>query len=119
MWQNLKNTGEKLNKPLLLKVLFGVFLLSVLAGLTLFFIRTGKQSKHENSQLPSVKIAPEHIWLNDEPLPLPPIQFSREQKKVWTTEDIEKFFIEPNEAVLDTLHEKNSEKIKQLLEGIK
>lgn len=113
---NIKSKNQKERGSFILKILLAILLLSLVLGFVLFFLKIKKTAA---SNIPSVKIAPENLWIQDDPLNLPPIQFSREQKKKWSDEDIEKFFVEPSEEVIDKLNKKNSEKIKKLLEGVK
>lgn len=96
---------------------FVCFVAAVVIGLLLFFSKK-PASPVQTTKLPSVIIPPEHIWIPENPLILPEIQFSREQKKEWTQEEIQKFFVEPNEDSLKELHRQNTEKIKKLLEAV-
>ena len=110
---------SKKNIALLYKILIAVFVISALIGLVLFFTKRPKQVvKEPTDTLPSVKIAPDQLWLPNELLPLPPIQFSREQKQIWSDEEIKSFFVEPDEDTKKLLHDKNIEKIHDLLEGV-
>lgn len=117
--QSSKTALKRINKPIMFKILFGAFFCFVILGLMLFLHQFAGGAKDRRKRMPSVKIAPENIWLQTEPLHLDPIQFSREQKKLWNSDDVEKFFVEPNDDVLNELHEKNTGKIMHLLDGVK
>lgn len=112
----MDNFNSNTRASFILKALLIMLLVSIVLGFILFFL---KIKKAYDESVPSVRIAPENLWTQDDPLNLPPIQFSREQKKKWSDEDIEKFFVEPSEEVIQKLHKKNSEKINKLLEGVK
>lgn len=110
---------SRMQKPsFLLKGLLIFFVIAVSIGFVLFFFQTYRNKSTEVDKLPPVKIAPENLELPEDPLVLPPIQFSREQKKSWEKAEIEEFFVEPDESSIENLHEKNSEKIRNLLDGV-
>ena len=44
--------------------------------------------------------------------------FSRDTKKSWTTEDAEQWFSEPNGVLLNELENKNTKKVKDILEAV-
>lgn len=116
----IKIAVNKIKMPNILKTGFTVFLMSLTLGLFLLFMQLKKNySKPEKDTLPSVRIAPENLYLPEDPLVLPPIQFSREQEKVWSDEKIEKFFVVPKNEEIENLHKNNTKKIDNLLEGIK
>lgn len=116
----LKERISKLNKAKFIKIAFIAFFCFLIIGFILLFIQIkGSCSLFERDAVESVKIAPENLFLSDDPLALPPIQFSREQRKTWTDKKIKGFFIMPGDGVMKDLHDKNNKKIEKLLEGTK
>ncbi len=63
------------------------------------------------------KLNPNSLWLLDEPLKLPPIQFSREQRRIWKQNEVDYWYEAPSEEVMDDLRQKNKEIIDNLLEA--
>lgn len=102
-----------------IKIILVLFICSVCIALVLLLFQLKKMTpSNERDLLPSVKIAPENLCLPDNPLSLPPIQFSREQRKTWSDRDIEMFFVDPKSEAGENLHKKNAQKIQDLLEGV-
>lgn len=64
------------------------------------------------------KIDPAVFWLLDEPLKLPPIQFSREQRKIWDPSEIEFWYEPPSAEAMENLHKKNRKIIDTILEDV-
>lgn len=106
-------TKVKTTKSLKLVVLISFGLVAI------FILVRFIKNQPKNDSIPSVKIAPENLCLPEDPLVLPPIQFSREQEKSWSDEKIKEFFIIPSDDTIENLHNSNSKKIDNLLEGIK
>ncbi|PIE98679.1 MAG: hypothetical protein CR988_02230 [Treponema sp.] len=121
MKENIISKFKTLKGVRLLKLLGIIALTIVFIALGIIFILSQVNKKDETGEpaevLKSVKIQPNMLWLSDEPLQLPPVQFSREQKKTWLEEDVMEFYFYPNEKTMQELHQKNEEKIKDLLEG--
>lgn len=58
------------------------------------------------------------LYLLDEPLPVPPVQFSRKQRKQWSMNEIE-WWIEPfTKEELETLKMQNRAIIEKLLDNV-
>ncbi len=62
------------------------------------------------------KLNPNSLWLLDEPLKLPPIQFSREQRKLWKKAEVDYWYEPPSEKAMEELRQKNKKIIDDLLE---
>ena len=63
------------------------------------------------------KIDPNVLWLLEEPLYLPPIQFSREQRKIWEEEEIEYWYEPPSKQIMEMLNKKNKNLVDNILEA--
>ena len=58
------------------------------------------------------------LYLVEEPLPIPPVQFSRKQRKQWSMSEIE-WWIEPfSKEELETLKMQNRAVIEKLLDNV-
>lgn len=66
----------------------------------------------------SVSIDPNVFWLLDEPLKLPPIQFSREQRTIWDAGEIEFWYEEPSPEAMKILNKKNKKIVENILEEV-
>lgn len=69
------------------------------------------------SDFKSRKINSDKLQLIDEPLNLPPIQFSREQLKVWEKTETDYWYEPPTEKDMEELHKKNKEIVDNILEA--
>ncbi|MGP1576899.1 MAG: hypothetical protein ACTTH7_05340 [Treponema sp.] len=65
-----------------------------------------------------ISIDPAVFVLPEEPLDLPPVQYSRKQKKVWTEADVQYWYTLPDAEQMKKLHDANEEKMKKLWESV-
>ncbi|MGP1594838.1 MAG: hypothetical protein ACTTH8_06295 [Treponema sp.] len=65
-----------------------------------------------------ISIDPSVFALPDEPLELPPVQYSRKQKKIWTEADVQYWYSLPNAEEMQKLHDINEERMKKLWESV-
>ncbi len=65
-----------------------------------------------------VTIDPSLLQLPEEPLSLPPLKYSRKQKKIWTDADLHYWYTIPDAKQIQELHKINEEKIKNLWESV-
>lgn len=65
----------------------------------------------------SGKINSDKLQLIDEPLNLPPIQFSREQLKIWEKPEVNYWYEPPTEKDMEELHKKNKNIVDNILEA--
>lgn len=65
-----------------------------------------------------ISIDPVIFLLPDEPLELPPIQYSRKQKKIWTEADLQYWYTIPNTDQMRQLHEINERQMNKLWESV-
>lgn len=133
-----KTFGEKLQgfieenkKFILIAACSTIAVLILTIILILVFLNTGKTDAEKNASLVSKtgdvpfiegvshsKINPDVFWLLDEPLQLKPIQFSREQRKIWTPSEIEFWYEPPSAEAMENLHKKNRKMIDTILEAV-
>ncbi len=74
------------------------------------------QLSNEQNETGFKKISPDSLWLLEEPLKLPPIQFSREQREIWKPAELDYWYEAPDEQAMKELRQKNKEIIDNLLE---
>ena len=85
----------------------------------LLIVKIGKAKKIGQEGIPVV-VDTNMLYLLEEPLKAPPIQFSRKQRKAWQMSEIE-WWIESNKFTkeeLENLKTKNREMIKKLLDNV-
>ena len=71
----------------------------------------------KNSDFKSGKVDTDKIQIIDEPLYLPPIQFSREQRKIWEKEEVDYWYEPPTEEDMEELHKQNKKIADKILEA--
>lgn len=70
-----------------------------------------------DSSVGNSKIDPNILRLLEEPLKLPPIQFSREQRKIWKKSEIDYWYKLPSSKSMEELNKKNKRVIDTILEA--
>lgn len=65
-----------------------------------------------------ISIDPVVFQLPSEPLELPPIQYSRKQKKIWTDADLQYWYTMPDTEQMKKLHEINEKQMNKLWESV-
>ena len=65
-----------------------------------------------------ISIDPVIFMLPDEPLELPPIQYSRKQKKIWTDSDLQYWYTIPDAEQMQKLHDINERQMNKLWESV-
>lgn len=81
----------------------------------LLFIREVKSAPHQTGD---ITLDASVLQLPDEPLDLPPIHYSRKQKKIWSDADVQYWYTIPNEEQMQKLHAINEEKMRNLWETV-
>lgn len=71
----------------------------------------------KESDFKSGKVNTEKLQIIDEPLYLPPIQFSREQRKIWEKEEVDYWYEPPTEKDMEELHKQNKKIADKILEA--
>ncbi len=74
------------------------------------------QTNNSDTITVNKKVNPNDLWLLDEPIQLPPIQFSREQRQIWKPAEVDYWYEAPSEEAMKILREKNKKIINDLLE---
>ena len=65
-----------------------------------------------------ISIDPVIFQLPDEPLELPPIQYSRKHKKRWTEADLQYWYTIPDKDQMQKLHDINEQQMNKLWESV-
>ena len=132
-----RTSGEKVQgfiaenkKFILIAVCSTIAVLIITVVLILVFSNNGKADSEKNppalseigdlpltGNSPNFKIDPAVFWLLDEPLKLPTIQFSREQRKIWDASELEFWYEPPSAEAMENLHKKNKKIIDNILEA--
>ena len=93
-------------------------LLIVLMIISVIILVNGtKKSKVDTDEV-MISIDPVIFLLPDEPLELPPIQYSRKQKKIWTEADLQYWYAIPDAEQMQKLHDINERQMNKLWESI-
>lgn len=71
----------------------------------------------KNSDFKSGKVDTDKLQIIDEPLYLPPIQFSREQRKIWEKEEVDYWYEPPTKEDMEELHKQNKKIADKILEA--
>jgi len=81
----------------------------------LLFVRETRAAAHQTGD---IILDASVLQLPDEPLDLPPIHYSRKQKKIWSDADVQYWYTIPNEEQMQKLHAINEEKMNNLWETV-
>ena len=103
-----------------LNIVVIVLILSLFVFGILLIVKLTKVKKVDGSEGVPVVVDTNMLYLLEEPLKAPSIQFSRKQRKAWQMSEIE-WWIESNEFTkeeLENLKTKNREMIKKLLDNV-
>lgn len=95
--------------------------LGLLVVLLLISVMTlvGESKKKEPEQTEvNISIDPAVFMLPAEPLELPPVTYSRKQKKIWTDTDLQYWYTIPDEEQMKKLHSINESRMKKLWESV-
>ena len=101
-----------------------IFLASVLGLLIIMLIISviilinGNKKPSADPDEVMISIDPVIFMLPDEPLELPPIQYSRKQKKIWTDSDLQYWYTIPDAEQMQKLHDINERQMNKLWESV-
>ena len=110
---DIKEFFENKTNWIIVLLIAGLFIFGVLLIVRLSQIKTAS----ENEKKPVV-VDSNMLYLLDEPLKMPPVQFSRKQRKQWSMNEIE-WWIEPfSKEDLETLKMQNRAVIDKLLDNV-
>jgi len=97
-------------------------LLLIFIGMLIFQISVSSQQKKrtriEQELLRSQRVPVTDVWLLPDPLPLPGIQFSRDQKKQWGPQEQNLWYSEINEQDVAAVGSEARRQIDALLESV-
>lgn len=111
---DLMNTFEE-HKHVILCAALGLLLLLLIAVLIL--VGGTKKDTVSPDDVP-ISIDPAVFMLPEEPLTLPPVSYSRKQKKIWTDADLQYWYTIPDAQQMQKLHNINELRMKKLWESI-
>lgn len=112
---DIKEFFENKTNWIIVLLIAGLFIFGVLLIVRLSQIKTATANEKK-----PVVVDSNMLYLLDEPLQAPPVQFSRKQRKIWQQKEIEWWLgDEPfTKEELETLKTKNRELIQKLLDNV-
>lgn len=124
--KNMQDSFSHNRKAVIIIVCALIFIL-ILSLLLIIFSQKKDDASHsetkkavlssKNSDFKSGKVDTDKIQIIDEPLYLPPIQFSREQRKIWEKEEVDYWYEPPTEQDMEELHKQNKKIADKILEA--
>lgn len=124
--KNIQDSFSHNRKAVIIIVCALIFIL-ILSLLLIIFSQKKDDASHsetkkavlssKNSDFKSGKVDTDKIQIIDEPLYLPPIQFSREQRKIWEKEEVDYWYEPPTEEDMEELHKQNKKIADKILEA--
>ena len=83
----------------------------------LLLVRGTKKTSAEAEEI-IISIDPAVFLFPEDPLTLPPVQYSRKQKKSWTEEGLQYWYTIPDKDQMQKLHDINELQMQKLWESI-
>ena len=126
IFKNMQVSFSHHKKPVIIIVCALIFILTLSLLLIIFSQKKDDASHSEtkktvlsskNSDFKSGKVDTDKLQIIDEPLYLPPIQFSREQRKIWEKEEVDYWYEPPTEEDMEELHKQNKKIADKILEA--
>ena len=124
--KNMQDSFSHNRKAVIIIVCALIFIL-ILSLLLIIFSQKKDDASHsetkkavlssKNSDFKSGKVDTDKIQIIDEPLYLPPIQFSREQRKIWEKEEVDYWYEPPTKEDMEELHKQNKKIADKILEA--
>lgn len=111
---DIVNTFEE-HKHVILCAALGSLVVMLIAVL---FLAGGTKKDTAAPEEVSISIDPAIFMLPEEPLALPPVSYSRKQKKIWTDADLQYWYTIPDDEQMQKLHNINELRMKKLWENI-
>ena len=101
------------------ELVIAVCILILILLISIFMIISGSMSGSGKmgQGAADTKIDPKVLWVLEEPLRLPPIQFSREQRKMWDRHEVEFWYEPPSKEIMEMLDKKNKNLVDNILEA--
>ena len=94
----------------------GLMIIMLIVSLIILVGGTKKTSVDPDEIM--ISIDPVIFMLPDEPLELPPVQYSRKQKKIWTDSDLQYWYTIPDAEQMQKLHDINERQMNKLWESV-
>ena len=126
IFKNMQDSFSHNRKPVIIIVCALIFIL-ILSLLLIIFSQKKDGTSHsvkkkaalssKNSDFKSGKVNTDKLQIIDEPLYLPPIQFSREQRKIWEKEEVDYWYEPPTKEDMEELHKQNKKIADKILEA--
>ena len=125
IFKNMQDSFSHNRKPVIIIVCALIFILMLSLLLIIFSQKKDGTSHSEtkaalsskNSDFKSGKVNTDKLQIIDEPLYLPPIQFSREQRKIWEKEEVDYWYEPPTKEDMEELHKQNKKIADKILEA--
>ena len=104
------------HKLIVLASALGLLIIMLIISVIILLSGTKKPSIDPDEVM--ISIDPVIFMLPDEPLELPPVQYSRKQKKIWTDSDLQYWYTIPDADEMKKLHEINERQMNKLWESV-
>ena len=104
------NIVETIRTHKLIVLASALGLLIIMLIISVIILLSGTKKPNADPGEVMISIDPVIFMLPDEPLELPPVQYSRKQKKIWTDADLQYWYTIPDAEQMQKLHDKMSGK---------
>ena len=112
------NIMETIRRHKLLILGSALGLLIIILIISVIILIHGNKKPGTDPDEVMISIDPMIFMLPDEPLELPPIQYSRKQKKIWTDSDLQYWYTIPDAEQMQKLHDINERQMNKLWESV-
>ena len=112
------NIMETIRRHRLLILGSALGLLIIMLIISVIILLSGTKKPSIDLDEVMISIDPVIFMLPDEPLELPPIQYSRKQKKIWTDSDLQYWYTIPDADEMQKLHDINERQMNKLWESV-
>lgn len=104
------------HKLIVLASVLGLLIIMLIVSVIMLVSGTKKPIADPDEVM--ISIDPMIFMLPDEPLELPPVQYSRKQKKIWTDSDLQYWYTIPDADEMQKLHDINERQMNKLWESV-
>ena len=112
------NIVETIRTHKLIVLAYALGLLIIMLIISVIILINGNKKPSADPDEVMISIDPVIFMLPDEPLELPPIQYSRKQKKIWTDSDLQYWYTIPDAEQMQKLHDINERQMNKLWESV-
>ena len=112
------NIMETIRRHKLLILGSALGLLIIILIISVIILIHGNKKPGTDPDEVMISIDPVIFMLPDEPLELPPVQYSRKQKKIWTDSDLQYWYTIPDAEQMQKLHDINERQMNKLWESV-